>query len=138
MAPESKTIVELIESRNATPADFAHVPLPPAMRAATVHRAEQQMFRGVASCDRDPRKSLHVDEVALPPLGPGEAIVAVMASAINYNTVWSALFEPLPTFKFLERFAGVSALHARHNLDYHIVGGDAARFSTTRSPGKES
>ncbi|CAM5709122.1 Crotonyl-CoA reductase OS=Streptomyces antimycoticus OX=68175 GN=SANT12839_085540 PE=4 SV=1 [Streptomyces antimycoticus] len=32
-------------------------------------------------------------------------MIAVMASAINYNTVWSAIFEPLPTFGFLERYA---------------------------------
>jgi crotonyl-CoA reductase len=25
----------------------------------------------------------------------------VMASAINYNTVWSAIFEPVSTFSFL-------------------------------------
>ena len=31
-------------------------------------------------------------------------VVAVMASSINYNTVWSAMFEPIPTFGFLERF----------------------------------
>ena len=36
-----------------------------------------------------------------PELGPGEALVAVMASAINYNTVWTSIFEPVSTFGFL-------------------------------------
>ena len=27
-----------------------------------------------------------------------------MASAINYNTVWTSIFEPVPTFGFLERY----------------------------------
>ncbi len=29
--------------------------------------------------------------------------MAVMASAINFNTVWTSIFEPLPTFGFLDR-----------------------------------
>lgn len=41
--------------------------------------------------------------VEMPELAPDEVLVAVMASSINYNTVWSAMFEPLPTFNFLAR-----------------------------------
>ena len=48
--------------------------------------------------DKDPRKSLHIDDVPVTELAPGEALVAVMASAINYNTVWTSIFEPVPTF----------------------------------------
>jgi hypothetical protein len=44
----------------------------------------------------------------MPDLGPGEALVAVMASAINYNTVWTSIFEPMPTFGFLERYGRMS------------------------------
>ena len=68
------------------------------------------MFEGLATRDKDPRKSLHVEEVPTPELGPGEAIVAVMASAINYNTVWTSIFEPVSTFGFLERYGRTSAL----------------------------
>ena len=32
------------------------------------------MFEGLAAKDKDPRKSLHVEDVALPELGPGEAL----------------------------------------------------------------
>ena len=84
------------------------------------------MFEGLASKDKDPRKSLHVDEVALPELGPGEALVAVMASAINYNTVWTSIFEPVSTFGFLERYGRISPLAKRHDLPYHVVGSDLA------------
>ena len=55
--------------------------VPETYRAATVHKDEVDMFEGLASQDKDPRKSLHVEEVPLPELGPGEALVAVMASA---------------------------------------------------------
>ena len=40
----------------------------------TVHASEVDMFEGLASRDKDPRKSLHLDEVATPELGPGEAV----------------------------------------------------------------
>jgi crotonyl-CoA reductase len=64
--------------------------------------------------------------VAVPELAPDEAYVAVMASAINFNTVWTAIFEPLPTFGFLDRLGKESSWGARHSLDYHVVGSDAA------------
>ena len=84
------------------------------------------MFEGIASADKDPRKSLHVGEVPLPELAPDEAYVAVMASSINFNTVWTSIFEPLPTFGFLDRLGKESVWGARHALPYHVVGSDAS------------
>src|SRR4029079_7147046 len=100
--------------------------IPDHYRGVTVHADEADMFEGIPSREKDPRKSLHVDDVATPELGPGEAIVAVMASAINYNTVWTSIFEPLPTFGFLRRYGRISPLTARHDLPYHVVGSDLA------------
>src|ERR671914_1270355 len=105
------------------------------MRAAFVRKDEQDMFDGIRGDEKDPRKSLHVDEVPIPPLGPNECLIAVMASAINFNTVWTSIFEPLPTFKFLERFAREGELGARHDLDYHIVGSDSAGVVLKTGPG---
>jgi len=119
-------ILDAITSGRATAADVAALTIPPTYRAATVHRDEVDMFEGLESKEKDPRKSLHVDEVPVPELGPGEALVAVMASAINYNTVWTSIFEPLPTFGFLERYGRLSPLTHRHDLPYHIVGSDLA------------
>jgi crotonyl-CoA reductase len=84
------------------------------------------MFEGMESADKDPRRSLHVEQVAVPELAPDEAYVAVMGSAINFNTVWTSIFEPLPTFLFLERLGRESRWGARHDLPYHVVGSDAA------------
>ena len=109
-------ILDAISSDSATSEDFATLELPESYRAAVVRKDEVDMFEGLASRETDPRKSLHVDDVALPELGPGEALVAVMASAINYNTVWTSIFEPLPTFGFLERSGRMSPLAARHDL----------------------
>src|SRR6195952_4400080 len=110
-----------------TPAEeFASLEIPESYRAVTVHKDEVDMFEGMESRDKDPRKSLHLDEIPVPELGPGEALVAVMASAINYNTVWTSIFEPLATFGFLKRYGRTSPLASRHDLPYHVVGSDLA------------
>ena len=54
--------------------------VPESYRAVVVRKDEQNMFEGVPTKEKDPRKSLHVQEVATPELAPGEALVAVMAS----------------------------------------------------------
>jgi crotonyl-CoA reductase len=109
---------------NGESAAVGSLPVPESYRGVTVHEDEVDMFEGLESRDKDPRKSLHVDEVPVPELGPGEALVAVMASAINYNTVWTSIFEPIPTFKFLKKYGKLSPLSKRHDLPYHVVGSD--------------
>ncbi len=105
---------------------LASLPIPETTRALYVKRDEQSMFEGVASRDKDPRQSLHVGEVPIPELAPDEAYVAVMASSINFNTVWTSIFEPLSTFGFLDRLGRESVWGQRHAQDYHVVGSDAA------------
>jgi len=115
--------------------EFAAIALPESYRAVTVRKGEVDMFDGLESRDKDPRKSLHIDDVPVPELGPLEALVAVMASAINYNTVWTSIFEPMPTFGFLERYGRLSPLAKRHDLPYHIVGSDLAGVVLRTGPG---
>jgi crotonyl-CoA reductase len=124
----SKALQDLIEAGTSGAAgeEIAALPLPDSMRAAVVRKDETEMFDGVPSAEKDPRKSIHIDEVDIPPLGPNEVLVAPMAAALNFNTVWTSIFEPLSTFGFLERFGRESELGARHDLPYHIVGSDAA------------
>src|SRR5580704_16061841 len=110
----------------ATGVELAGLALPSTYRAAVVRKDQVGMFEGIPSADKDPRKSLHVEEVAVPELAPDEAYVAVMASAINFNTVWTSIFEPLPTFQFLERLGRESVWAKRHDLPYHVVGSDAS------------
>ena len=108
----------------APPADLLNTPLPKSYRAACLRVEDVGIFTGVD--DKDVRKTLRVDEVPLPEPAPDEVLVAVMASAVNYNTVWSATFEPLPTFGFLNRLGRQGGFAARHDLPYHVVGSDAA------------
>ena len=127
---------EILDAIQAEQFDaLAGVAVPDHYRGVTVHADEVDMFAGIPSAEKDPRKSLHVDEVATPELGPGEALVAVMASAINYNTVWTSIFEPLPTFGFLRRYGRISPLTARHDLPYHVVGSDLAGVVLRTGPG---
>ncbi|MBN0043606.1 crotonyl-CoA carboxylase/reductase [Streptomyces actuosus] len=103
---------------------LASLPLPDHFSAAVVHARDVDMFQQVS--DKDVRKSLSVDMIPMPELAPDEALVAVMASAINYNTVWSAMFEPVPTFQFLEQMGRAGGWEARHHLPYHVLGSDAS------------
>ncbi|MBX7268167.1 crotonyl-CoA carboxylase/reductase [Micromonospora sp. Llam7] len=121
-----RDLIEAVLSEVATPADITALPLPESYRGVVVLAEESMMFEGLAGADKDPSKSLHVREVPTPEPGPGEVLLAVMASAINYNTVWSAIFEPLPTFSFLKRYGRSGPSGARHDLPYHVLGSDAS------------
>jgi crotonyl-CoA reductase len=98
--------------------------VPSTYLAAHLRRVDEGIFRGEE--DKDVRRSLRVGEVPMPELAPDEVLLAVMASAINYNTVWSAMFEPIPTFRFLERLGSQGGWEARHDQPHHVVGSDAA------------
>ena len=52
-------ILDAIES-NASSQEFADLVVPDSYRAVHVLKDEQDMWQGVASKDKDPRKSLHV------------------------------------------------------------------------------
>jgi crotonyl-CoA reductase len=119
----------------ASAEDFAALLVPESYRAVTVHKDEAGMFEGMPSRDKDPRTSLHLDQVATPELAAGEALIAVMASSINYNTVWTSIFEPVSTFGFLEKYGRLNADAKRHDLPYHVIGSDAAGIVLRVGPG---
>ena len=118
-------ILEAIQA-DASGEDIAALPIPESYRAAFVQRDEQNMFEDRESFEKDPRESIRVAEVPTPELAPDEVYLAVMASSINFNTVWTSIFEPLPTFGFLDRLGRESSWGARHALDYHVIGSDAS------------
>ncbi|GIH02023.1 crotonyl-CoA reductase [Rhizocola hellebori] len=105
-------------------AELAGCEVPPEYRAAFLRREDEGVFE--PGQDKDVRRTLHVGEVPMPALAPDEVLIAVMAAAVNYNTVWSAKFEPISTFRFLEQFAKQGGWAARHLRDYQVVGSDAA------------
>ncbi|MDH5278577.1 MAG: alcohol dehydrogenase catalytic domain-containing protein, partial [Actinomycetota bacterium] len=128
-------IRDAIMSGTATTEDFAALEVPESYVAATLHAADESMFDGVDSRDKDPRQAIHVEDVPTPELGPGEALIAVMASSINYNTVWSSIFEPVSTFGFLRKYGRTSPLAKRHDLPYHVLGSDLSGVVLRTGPG---
>ena len=118
-------ILDAIQS-NASADDFANLTVPSSYRAVHVLKDEQDMWKGVASKDKDPRQSLHVGDVPTPELAPDEVYLAVMASSINFNTVWSSIFEPVSTFGPMARLARESQWAQRHDQPYQVVGSDPA------------
>jgi crotonyl-CoA reductase len=127
-----------IMAGDTEPRAYEALTLPESYRGVTVRESEVGMFEGIPAREKDPRQALHVDEVPVPELGPGEAIVAVMASAINYNTVWTSIFEPMPTFVFLRRYGRLSPMAKRHDLPYHVVGSDLAGVVLRTGPGVQA
>ncbi|MEU9191193.1 crotonyl-CoA carboxylase/reductase [Streptomyces sp. NPDC048484] len=108
----------------ATPAQLERTPVPDEYLAVHLRVEDVGMFAGIE--DKDVRKSLRVGMVPTPELAPDEVLVAVMASSVNYNTVWSAMFEPIPTFDFLKRYARSGGFAERHDRPYQVVGSDGA------------
>jgi crotonyl-CoA reductase len=110
-------------AREASAEKLAGLQVPSTYLAAHLSREDERIFEGES--DKDVRRSLRVGEVPMPELAPDEVLLAVMASSINYNTVWSAMFEPISTFRFLERLARRGGWDERHDLPCHVVGSDA-------------
>ena len=131
---------------DATADDFASLAVPDHYTGALLRQEDETMFDGLPTRDRDPRKSLRIEDVPVPELGPGEALIAVMASSINYNTVWSSIFEPVSTFGFLRRYGRTSPLGQapRPAVPRHRLGpvrrraAHRARRARRGSPGKKS
>ncbi|MBL7492870.1 crotonyl-CoA carboxylase/reductase [Frankia sp. AgW1.1] len=119
MDPLSEALVSGLDG-----AELARFAPPSEYLAAHLRAEDTEMFTDVF--DKDVRKSLRVGRVPMPELAPDEVLIGVMASSINYNTVWSAMFEPIPTFRFLRQLGAKGGWEARHDLPYHVVGSDAA------------
>ena len=66
----------------------------------------------------DPEKAFQVEEIEVPTVGPGEALVLVMAAGINYNNVWAARGLPVDITKVHGRFG--------EPTEFHIGGSDAS------------
>jgi crotonyl-CoA reductase len=117
------SVVEAVLAE-AEPAELLSADLPSRYTAAHLRREDIGIFDG--SEHRDVTRSIRVGEVPLPELAPDEVLIAVMASAINYNTIWSAMFQPIPTFRFLEELGRQGGWDTRHDQPHHVIGSDGA------------
>src|SRR4051794_16865618 len=107
--------------------EFGAIPLPEAYTAVALHAEDAETLGKLPRSEKKPSLAMHVEEVPLPELAPDEVLIATMASSMNFNTVWSAIFEPVPTFAFLNRYGKVRGHWGkRHDQPFHVVGSDAA------------
>ncbi|GGV23507.1 crotonyl-CoA carboxylase/reductase [Kitasatospora herbaricolor] len=65
-----------------------------------------------------PADAFRTEVVDVPPVGPGQVLLKVMAAGVNYNNVWAALGEPLDVVAARRRRGAVE--------DFHIGGSDAS------------
>jgi crotonyl-CoA carboxylase/reductase len=79
-----------------------------------------RMFAQVVRQSRfgEPRDAFRVEEVGTPAPGPGEVLIAVMASGINFNNVWAARGIPIDVIAQRQR--------AGDPNDFHLGGSDAS------------
>lgn len=130
-----KDIRDLLLSEEYDADQLQNLPIPESYRGAVVLEDDVDLFTGIPAENRDPAKSLVLCDVPTPEPGPGEALVAVLASSINYNTVWSAIFEPMPTFGFLKRYARALPSGAVHDRPFHVLGSDMSGIVLKTGPG---
>ena len=89
-------------------------------------RTSRTCSRAWPTKDKDPRKSLHVEEVPTPELGPGEALVAVMASRSTTTPSGRRSSSRSRRSASSSATAACPTLTKRHDLPYHVVGSDLA------------
>ena len=69
----------------------------------------------------EPRDAFRREVVDVPPIGPDDALVYVMAAGVNYNNVWAALGVPVDVVRLHKR-----SHSAGDEAGFHIGGSDAS------------
>jgi crotonyl-CoA carboxylase/reductase len=83
-----------------------------------VGRVPQSMHAQVVRQGRygEPRTAFAAEVVDVPPIGPDEVLIAVMAAGINYNNVWAARGYPVDQIAAHQK--------AGEPFDFHVGGSD--------------
>ena len=122
----TQAVLQAIDA-GASSEEFGAIPLPDTYTGVALHAEDAETLGKLPREEKRPSLAMHVEQVPMPELAPDEALIGTMASSINFNTVWSAIFEPVPTFAFLARYAKVRGHWGRrHDQPFHVVGSDAA------------
>ena len=80
----------------------------------------RQMHAALVRPERygEPKDAIIDEVIDVPEIGPGEALVMVMAAGVNFNNVWAARGVPVDVTKTQARWG--------EPTDFHIVGSDAS------------
>jgi crotonyl-CoA carboxylase/reductase len=66
----------------------------------------------------EPRAAFEIEQIEVPDLGPGDALILVMAAGINYNNVWAARGVPVDVCRYHATFY--------EPTEFHVGGSDAS------------
>ena len=134
-------ILDAVRS-GASPESLASTPMPTSTRAVFVRRDEVDMFAGLASKDKDPRRSLHVDEVAAARARPrrglrrGHGLVDQLQHGVDQHLRAAAdLRLPRPTGQGVVLGAASRARLPRRRLG-RLRGGAARRLGGAQLEGR--
>lgn len=105
--------------------DYANLPIPSMMSALTLQVEDEKYAQSIDPALRRPSQFLHYSQVPTPMPQVGEVLVAVMAAGINYNNVWSSIFQPGSPFQYLRQYAGLRQSNRRHLQPFMVLGSDA-------------
>ncbi|WP_199832470.1 crotonyl-CoA carboxylase/reductase [Streptomyces pactum] len=80
----------------------------------------RQMYAALIRQERYgmPQNAIKVEVVDVPPLGPGQVLVLVMAAGINYNGIWAGLGTPVDVIAARQRKGDPH--------DFHIAGSEGS------------
>lgn len=87
--------------------------------------------------DLSPSEGVERLEVPIPSLRAGEVLVKPVASALNYNSIWSSRGYPVTPFQLVHGHVSRNKRDDDHLADYCIFGSDAAGVICEVGPGVE-
>jgi crotonyl-CoA reductase len=93
------------------------------------------MFAGLTTKDKDPRKSLHVDDVPVPELGPGRGPRRRDGQRGQLQHRVDLDLRAGADLRLPGAVRRLSPLTKRHDLPYHVVGSDLAGVVLRTGPG---
>ena len=76
--------------------------------------------------ERKPSMGIKKLSVPIPDLMPGEVLVEVYASALNYNSIWSSLAHPVSPFQLINSHVKRNPCDKDHIQPFAIFGSDAS------------
>ena len=130
-----QNILDAILAGDATADDFADLELPESYRAAFVHKDEVDMFEGLTAKEKDPRKSLHVDDVAAARARPGRGARGRDGQRHQLQHRVDLDLRAGLHLRLPRALRPQSELAKRHDLPYHVVGSDLAGVVLKTGPG---
>lgn len=134
----TEQLAQWLQEPDLSADDYANLPVPASMSALTLQAEDEERAQLIDPMQRKPSQFVHYGQVPTPIPGVGEVLVAVMAAGINYNNVWSSVFQPGSPFLYLRQFAALREGNRRHLQPFMILGSDACGIVLRVGPGVEN